>query len=78
MKNCVILRRYKVGSVILFERKIESIEQVKELTKQLQELSSDPPRVGMLIGTDQEERRVNKLPGEKGGFPSARELASSG
>ncbi|NLC68078.1 MAG: beta-N-acetylhexosaminidase, partial [Clostridiaceae bacterium] len=72
------LRSHKVGGVILFERNIENPEQVKSLTRQLQELGSGPPGVGMLIGIDQEGGKVNRLPWEKGRFPSASNLASSG
>lgn len=72
------LRKYKVGGVILFERNIESPEQLKRLTGQLQELECGPSGVGMLIGVDQEGGKVNRLPWEKGRFPSASNLAGSG
>lgn len=77
-KTARFLQDHKVGGVILFERNMESSQQVGKLTEQLQELESGPAGVGMLIGTDQEGGRVNRLPGEKGRFPSARALAVDG
>lgn len=72
------LQQHKVGGVILFGRNIENPEQVGRLTGQLQDIKSGPAGVGMLIGTDQEGGRVNRLPGEKGRFPTAKSLAESG
>jgi beta-N-acetylhexosaminidase len=72
------LKKHKIGGVILFERNIETAEQVSRLTAQLQNLRSGPSVVGMFISTDQEGGRVNRLPGKEGRFPSASELAKSG
>lgn len=72
------LRNHKIGGVILFGRNMKNHEQIRELTGQLQNLASGPAGVALLIGTDQEGGRVNRLPGEKGRFPSARSMAGSG
>lgn len=71
------LKQLKVGGVILFKRNIESIDQAKRLTKELEELKTGPSRINMFIGTDQEGGRVNRLPAESGYFPSARNMANS-
>lgn len=51
-------RRYRPGGVILFARNIESLRQVRSLTKELQALSESP----LLIGIDEEGGRVTRLP----------------
>jgi beta-N-acetylhexosaminidase len=53
-----------LGGVILFERNIESIEQVRALTRELQSIERPPPLDAPLIATaDQEGGRVSRLPG---------------
>lgn len=53
------IREYKPGGVILFARNLESIEQIVELTNQLQACSPHSP---LLIAIDQEGGRVSRLP----------------
>ena len=53
------IREYKPGGVILFARNLESIEQIVELTNQLQACSPQSP---LLIAIDQEGGRVSRLP----------------
>lgn len=72
------LKERRIGGVILFGRNIRSTEQVAALTSALKGLETGPGGVGMLIGTDQEGGRVNRLPGERGKFPSAMVLAADG
>lgn len=72
------LKERRIGGVILFGRNIQNAEQVAALTEALKGLENGPGGVGMLIGTDQEGGRVNRLPGERGKFPSAKALAADG
>jgi len=72
------LKERRIGGVILFGRNIESAEQTAALTGALKGLKTGPGGVGMLIGADQEGGRVNRLPGERGKFPSARAQAADG
>lgn len=53
------IREYKPGGVILFARNLESIEQMVELTNDLQRCSPHSP---LLISIDQEGGRVSRLP----------------
>lgn len=53
------LKEYRPGGVILFSRNLESIEQIVELTNDLQRHSSRSP---LLISIDQEGGRVSRLP----------------
>ena len=75
--TAAFLKEYRIGGVVLFGRNIQSPGQVSVLTDRLRDLKSGPGGVGMLIGTDQEGGRVNRLPGEQGKFPSARKLAAN-
>lgn len=70
------LKERRIGGVILFGRNIQSAEQTAGLTAALKKLESGPAGIGILIGTDQEGGRVNRLPGERGRFPAARALAA--
>jgi beta-N-acetylhexosaminidase len=53
------LKDYKPGGVILFSRNLESIEQIVQLTNDLQRCSTKSP---LLISIDQEGGRVSRLP----------------
>jgi beta-N-acetylhexosaminidase len=53
------LKDYKPCGVILFSRNLESIEQIVELTNDLQQCS---PKSPLLISIDQEGGRVSRLP----------------
>lgn len=53
------LKDYKPGGVILFSRNLESIEQIVQLTNDLQQCS---PKLPLLISIDQEGGRVSRLP----------------
>ena len=61
------IKEYKPGGVILFSRNLESIEQIVELTNELQRASSTSP---LLISIDQEGGRVSRLPKGFTIFPS--------
>ena len=53
------IKEYKPGGVILFSRNLESIEQMVQLTNDLQACSPHSP---LLISIDQEGGRVSRLP----------------
>ena len=53
------IKEYKPGGVILFSRNLESVEQMVELTNDLQGCSPHSP---LLISIDQEGGRVSRLP----------------
>ncbi len=61
------IREYKPGGVILFSRNLESIEQIVDLTNDLQRCS---PKSPLLISIDQEGGRVSRLPKGFTIFPS--------
>ena len=81
---CKDIKKYNVGSVILFDynpvdkskpKNIENRTQLKKLTKQLQSCSSDGK---LLIAVDQEGGRVQRLKskyGFYGKFPKASDVA---
>jgi beta-N-acetylhexosaminidase len=52
-------KKYKPGGVILFSRNLESVEQMVDLTNNLQACSPHSP---LLISIDQEGGRVSRLP----------------
>ncbi len=60
------IREYKPGGVILFSRNLESLEQIVQLTNDLQACS---PHVPLLIAIDQEGGRVSRLPKDFTIFP---------
>lgn len=53
------LKEYKPGGVILFSRNLESVDQIVQLTNELQRYSPHSP---LLIAVDQEGGRVSRLP----------------
>lgn len=60
------IKTYKPGGVILFSRNLESVEQIVELTNELQACSPHSP---LLISIDQEGGRVSRLPKDFTIFP---------
>jgi beta-N-acetylhexosaminidase len=65
------LKEYKPGGVILFSRNLESIEQIVQLTNDLQHCS---PKSPLLIAIDQEGGRVSRLPKGFTIFPSCESI----
>lgn len=53
------IKEYKPGGLILFSRNLESVDQIVELTNDLQRCSPHSP---LLIAIDQEGGRVSRLP----------------
>lgn len=60
------IKEYKPGGVIVFSRNLESVEQIVELTNDLQRCSPHSP---LLISIDQEGGRVSRLPKDFTIFP---------
>src|SRR5262249_31497221 len=60
------IMEYKPGGVILFSRNLESVDQIVQLTNDLQHHSSHSP---LLIAIDQEAVRVSRLPKDFTIFP---------
>lgn len=59
LELAAFLKDYKPGGVILFSRNLESVEQIVQLTNDLQRYS---PKSPLLIAIDQEGGRVSRLP----------------
>lgn len=60
------IKEYRPGGIIFFRRNLESVEQIVQLTNDLQRLSAQSP---LLISIDQEGGRVSRLPKEFTIFP---------
>ena len=59
-----MIEKYKVGNIIYFARNIESPEQVRSMSGQLQEIAkATGPGLPLLISTDQEGGTVTRLKG---------------
>jgi len=63
-----LIREEEVGAVILFRRNIESVDQLRRLTSQLQEIAGG----NLLIGIDHEGGRVFRMPPPFTQIPSMR------
>jgi len=66
-----LIKKHRIGGVILFSRNIKDPVQCAKLTDALQKLSPDAP---LLIAVDQEGGRVSRLAPPFTQFPSARTL----
>jgi len=69
------IKDYKPGGVILFSRNLESVEQIVQLTNDLQGCS---PKSPLLISIDQEGGRVSRLPKGFTIFPPCELLGKCG
>lgn len=63
-----LIREEQIGAVILFRRNIQSVEQLKRLTTQLQDIAGG----NLLIGIDHEGGRVFRMPPPFTQIPSMR------
>jgi beta-N-acetylhexosaminidase len=73
-ETCALLDTVQPGGFVLFQRNIESFDQVYDLTSRLRELSPIPP----LLAIDHEGGRVDRLKHIFTMMPSMAELASAG
>ncbi len=71
-----IVEEYHLGGVIYFDDdNIESTEQLRGFSQNLQDISGRDTGIGLLIAIDQEGGRVNRVSDEVTIFPAAAELA---
>lgn len=73
-----LVRKHKVGNVILFKRNVESVQQLKKLCDDLQELIMQETGLPAFITIDQEGGAVTRIPEECPIVPGTMALASTG
>ena len=71
-----MLNQYHMGGVILFDRNMESLEQVKQLTSDLQAQSNE--KVPLFIGIDEEGGDVVRMAEKLTPPPSQKEIGATG
>lgn len=72
------LAEFKIGNLILFKRNIESAKQLKNLTRQLQQVVHDNTGHPAFLMVDQEGGPIVRLPQEAVNGPGAMALAATG
>lgn len=70
------IQQFRVGSVILFRRNVESCAQTAQLVSQLHALNGDG--IPLIIASDEEGGLVSRMPGEVTDLPSAYTYGSVG
>jgi beta-N-acetylhexosaminidase len=70
-----VIRKYRLGGVILFPANVKSVRQVVGFTNGLQAAS---PRVPLIIGTDQENGLVSRMGALMTTFPGAGQIGTIG
>lgn len=70
-----IVARHHLGGVIYLESNIDSAQQVRSFSRQLQESARATGGIGLLVAVDQEGGRVSRLSDQVSEFPSAAELS---
>lgn len=73
-----MVRRYKIGNVILFKHNIVSVPQLQALCRELQGLIQAETGHPALITIDQEGGMVSRLPGDAVVVPGSMALAATG
>lgn len=73
-----LVRRYKIGNVILFLRNVESASQLRRLCGEIQALIQAETGYPAFIIIDQEGGMVSRLPGDAVNVPGAMALAATG
>ena len=73
-----LIRRYKIGNVILFQRNIESAGQTRRLCREIQTLIRQETGYPAFIVIDQEGGMVSRLPEDAVNVPGAMALAAAG
>lgn len=71
-----MLNQYHMGGVILFDRNMESLEQVKQLTSDLQAQSNE--KIPLFIGIDEEGGDVVRMAEKLTPAPSQKEIGATG
>ena len=73
-----LIRRYKIGNVILFLRNVESASQLRQLCSDIQTLIREETGYPAFIIIDQEGGMVSRLPEDAVDVPGAMALAATG
>lgn len=73
-----LVKEYKIGNVILFQRNCESSAQLAKLCRDIQELVRKETGHGAFIAIDQEGGSVTRLPYEAVNVPGSMALAATG
>ena len=73
-----LIRRYKIGNVILFLRNVESAIQLRQLCSEIQTLIREETGYPAFIIIDQEGGMVSRLPEDAVNVPGAMALAATG
>ena len=70
-----IVDAFNLGGVLYLEANVESAEQVREFSRDLQTVATDSNGLGLLVAVDQEGGRVNRITDQVTVFPAASDLA---
>lgn len=73
-----LIRRYKIGNVILFLRNVERASQLRQLCSEIQTLIREETGYPAFIIIDQEGGMVSRLPEDAVDVPGAMALAATG
>ena len=73
-----LIREYKIGNVILFLRNVESAEQLRRLSAEIQDLILEVTGYPAFIVIDQEGGMVSRLPMDAVNVPGAMAVAATG
>lgn len=73
-----LVEAYQIGNVILFDRNIESTEQLRRLCREIQEVVQRHTGHMALIAIDQEGGAVSRMPEDAVNMPGAMALAATG
>lgn len=73
-----ILQKYRIGNVILFQRNVESADQLRRLCAQINAVITEATGVRPFIVIDQEGGMVSRLPADAVNVPCAMALGATG
>lgn len=73
-----IVKKYKIGNVILFRENLKDEAQIKELCRDIQELVTGETGIPAFIMIDQEGGMVSRLPVSMVNIPGAMAIAGTG
>ena len=72
-----MIKKYKIGGVILYRRNFNTYQEMIKLIKELKELNKEN-KIPLFISIDQEGGRVNRMPKEIKNLPAANLIAKLG
>lgn len=73
-----LIREYQIGNVILFQRNVQSAEQLRRLCGQIRQVIQEATGFLPFIIIDQEGGMVSRIPADAVNVPSAMALGASG